>query len=437
MRLTTYRWLLRLLSPWILFSGWRRCRRAAQLAKQSPDFVPIEACLAARFGWANKNHQPGGVWIHAVSVGETRSIFPLLKRLSQDLPDCPLTVTSGSTQGAQQALRFAPVPIQHQMMPYDTPKAVNRFLDQLAPALVLMVETEIWPNLYQACFDRGIPCFLINARIKAQSFDAYQKWGGALVRQALTQTQGIACQFEVDRQRFLALGARPENTHVMGNLKFDLDPAAGLSEQAQQWRAKNHSQTRFIWVAASTHEGEEARILQAHQQLCLHHPEALLILAPRHPERFEAVNELLSQQLAPDNALAIRSKAQTVSDATSVYFADSIGEMMLWYQVADVCFVGGSLVPFGGHNILEPASLGKTVLSGPHYSNLQALYDLFIQHQAIVLTPSPTDLAHNLEFFAQNPQARHQQGQRALKNFQAQTGALERLMQLLRPWLPH
>ncbi|WP_019894655.1 3-deoxy-D-manno-octulosonic acid transferase [Hydrogenovibrio halophilus] len=430
MTLRTYRWLLRLLWPLIVWSGYRRCRKAARRAADSQDERPIEHCLAARFGRHPGPFKQGGIWVHAVSVGETRSVFPLLNALHQRAPDCPLTLTSGSTQGAQQALRFAPVPIQHQMIPYDLPGPVNRFLDQVQPRLVLMVETEIWPNLYQACSERGIPLMLINARIKQRSFRAYQKWGGKLVRQALRQTEGIAAQFPVDRERLIALGADPEKVQTLGNLKFDLEIDPNLPQQAQDWREENGLDGRFVWVAASTHEGEEALMLEAHRRLRQQVPDALLILVPRHNDRFDEVAGLLT-----DTPSAIRSRQDLIKPATQVYLADTIGELLLWYAVADTAFVGGSLVAFGGHNILEPAALGKPVLSGPDYSNLQALYDTFRRDEAIQVVESPTQLGDTLTELAQTPDQRHRQGQKAHQCFQSQTGALPKLLALLAPWL--
>ncbi len=264
MNLFTYRLLTTLALPLIAYQGWKRCKNQSELSN----------CFRARFGLNQQPLQKNGIWIHAVSVGETRSIFPLLSRLKETYPSLPLTVTSGSTQGALQALQFAPVDIQHQMIPYDYPFAVNRFLNQLQPKLVIMVETEIWPNLYQACFKRNIPILLVNARLKEKSFLAYQKWGGEIIKNALNQTQLIATQFPIDSQYFTQLGVERSKIKTLGNLKFDLDLPVDLEQQATQWKASQQLETRFIWVAASTHAhpdknqpSEEQLILQAHQQL--------------------------------------------------------------------------------------------------------------------------------------------------------------------------
>lgn len=426
MPLWFYRLLIRLLLPLILYSGWKRCRKAENRSRQNSDDVAIPHCFSSRLGLNPTQFKKGGIWIHAVSVGETRSIFPLLNQLHQRYPNQAITLTSGSTQGAQQALRFAPVPVQHQMIPYDTPGAVNRFLTQIQPQLVIMVETEIWPNLYQACSERNIPLILANARIKQQSFKAYQKWGGKLVKHALNQTQLIASQFKTDTDHLLALGAEPQRIKQLGNLKFDIELPSDLTQNAQAWRMEHGLENRFIWVAASTHADEEALMLAAHKKLLSHCDKALLILVPRHSDRFQEVAELLEQQT--DLFSAIRSQKTPITAKTQVYLADTIGELMHWFACCDAAFIGGSLVPFGGHNILEPAALAKPILSGPYYMNLQALYDTFKLTESITITQNSDRLAEALVDLADNPKLQHQQGQKAYQCFQQQTGALSKLL---------
>lgn len=440
MRLWLYRTLLFLAAPLVFYSGWKRCRKAEYLAKHEADYAPIPHCFGARFGLGRQKFQTGGIWVHAVSVGETRSIFPLLKRLKQTYPNLPITLTSGSTQGAQQALRFAPVSIQHQMIPYDYPGAVNRFLNRIQPQLVIMVETEIWPNLYQACFQRQLPLMLVNARIKARSFEAYRKWGGHLIQHALNQTRLIATQFDADTRHFLDLGAEPERIKQLGNLKFDIEVPDTLDSTAQQWRDEQGLQNRFIWVAASTHgavgaqtEAEETLMLQAHQALLQHQPDALLIIAPRHTDRFEAVDELLTQSPFKH---ATRSRQDAITPDTQVYLADTIGELMHWFAAADCAFIGGSLVPFGGHNILEPAALGKPVLSGQYHMNLQALYDSFIEDDALLISNDVAELSQQLIELADSETLRHQKAQQAYACFQKQSGALDQLMLEIETLLP-
>ncbi|GKT11875.1 MAG: 3-deoxy-D-manno-octulosonic-acid transferase [Thiomicrorhabdus sp.] len=443
MNLFTYRLLTSLALPLIAYSGWKRCRKQALLQKKQPSQPKVKACFRSRFGLNPQPYQIGGIWIHAVSVGETRSIFPLLSRFKQAYPTLPLTVTNGSTQGALQALQFSPVEIQHQMIPYDFSFAVNRFLDQIQPKLVVMVETEIWPNLYQACAERNIPIILINARLKERSFLSYQKWGGGMLANALNQTQFIAAQFPIDAEYFAKLGTHTDKIKTLGNLKFDLEIEADLIERAEDWKRDNQLNKRFIWVAASTHahpesghNSEEQLMCQAHKQLIDSMPDVasppLLIIVPRHADRFD---EVAAQIQASGLKLARRSLGDSINSETQVYLADSVGELMLWFAACDAAFIGGSLVPFGGHNILEPAVLSKAVLSGPHFRNLQALYDTFSADQALSIVQDTTELRELLTKLASRPELARELGQQAFDSFNLHSGALDKLLEEIKPLL--
>ncbi len=441
MNLFTYRLLTGIALPLIAYSGWKRCRKHKKQQQADANLANIDYCFRSRFGFNPTPFQKDGVWIHAVSVGETRSIFPLLSAIKQDFPGLPITVTNGSTQGALQALQFSPVPIQHQMLPYDYPFAVNRFLQQIQPKLVIMVETEIWPNLYQACTEKNIPVVLINARLKESSFKAYQKWGGQLIANALNQTEFVSAQFPVDAQHFSALGTDADKIKTLGNLKFDLDVDSELADRAAEFRQQNQLQKRPIWVAASTHanpedsspdKSEEQLMIDAHQMLLQHQPDALLILVPRHADRFAEVAQILDTSGLNWQQ---RSKRNTIEANTQIYLADSVGEMMLWFACANVAFIGGSLVPFGGHNILEPAALNKPVLSGPHYSNLKALFEPFVTTDAIKVVEDAQQLASTLVELIEQPEQAEQLAQRGYRCFIEQTGALQKTMQELKPYL--
>lgn len=441
MNLFSYRLITALALPLFAYSGWKRCRKHQAQQLTNPELPDIEDCLKSRFGFNTQKYQTGGVWIHAVSVGETRSIFPLLSSLKSRYPHLPLTVTNGSTQGALQALQFSPVSIQHQMLPYDYPFAVNRFLKQIKPKLVIMVETEIWPNLYQACKKQNIPIVLINARLKESSFKAYKKWGGKLISNALNQTEFIGAQFVDDANYFKDLGVSTSKTKILGNLKFDLALEDNYLQAAQNWLAENNPTHRPIWIAASTHahpnhneasQSEEQLVLDAHFQLLKAHPNALLIIVPRHADRFEAVANLLDE-----NAItwSRKSKEQPVTESTQVYLADTVGELMHWFSLCDVAFIGGSLVPFGGHNILEPAALKKPILSGPHYANLKALFEPFVEQEALTIVEGSQALAQTIEMLINNPQKADILGDKAYHCFAKQTGALERTMKAIEPFI--
>lgn len=417
---------LGVLAPLFALAGWRRCRKARILG------LRLERCLSSRWGQVPDGWKTGGIWLHAVSVGESRSIFPLLSALHQRHPHLPLTVTNGSIQGALQVRRFAPVSVQNTLIPYDYPFAVGHFLDRLQPQLVVMVETELWPNLFHACRQRGIPLVIINARLKQRSFVRYQRWGQPLVGQTLRHAHAIAAQFPIDAERLIALGADPKQVQVLGNLKFDLELPESLPDQAQTFRCQNVLDNRFVWVAGSTHASEETQVLAAHRRLLRTHPDALLILVPRHADRFESVWALLQQEGWRTQR---RTDEQPLAPDTQVLLGNTVGELLLWYAVADAAFVGGSLVPFGGHNPIEPAALAKPVLTGPHIMNLKALYDAFSACRGVHFVETDEALAETLNRLATDPTLRRQWGQQAHACYQQQAGVLERILNLLEPYL--
>lgn len=418
MTLRLYTLLLYLLSPLFLLAGWRRCRKAKRLGLKQP------FCLKSRFGAIPFHWQKGGIWLHAVSVGESRSIFPLLKALKERYPDLPITVTNGSVQGALQIQQFAPVPVQNSLIPYDFPFAMGRFLQQLQPKLVIVIETELWPHLVDQCHWREIPIMLLNARLKAASFNRYQRWGQPLVKETLQKLNLIGAQFPEDRQRLIALGASEHHVKVLGNLKFDLQIPTSVHKTAQTLRTKLGK--RFIWVAGSTHAHEEEKVLEAHAALLQHHPDALLILVPRHADRFEEVAALLTEREVP---FVRRSQGQLPNNDTRVWLGDSVGELLMWYALGDVAFVGGTLVPFGGHNILEPAALAKPVFSGPHYQNLEALYQSMLRCGGVEIVPDAKALAKKLHEYATHPHQAEKAGHQAYTCFTRHQGALPRIIQ--------
>ena len=438
MNLSVYRLLTHLGLPLFAYASWKRCKKHKHDCLTNPKLPKIEGCILSRFGFNTNHFQTNGILIHAVSVGETRSVFGLLKSLHQRHPDLPITLTNSSIQGAIHAHEFCPVPFQHQMLPFDYPFAVNRFLDQLQPKVVLMVETEIWPNLYNACQKRDIPILLINARLKQQSFEAYQKWGGSMIQKALSSANLIAAQTQEDAQRFSQLSGYQANIEILGNLKSDIEIDPALMNQAVQWRQDNQVKDRTIWVAASTHAhpkgdiSEEQLLIDTHKKLLKSSPKALLILVPRHQARF---NEVEKQLIQSGLNFEKRTSNTLINPNTQVYLADTLGEMMLWYAIADIAFVGGSLVPFGGHNILEPAALSKPVISGPHFDNLTDMFSPFLKTDSIKIVKSSQELEQQLNTFSHNPEEAQKLGHAAANCFKQQTGALDKTLSAIESYL--
>ncbi|MCY1420632.1 3-deoxy-D-manno-octulosonic acid transferase [compost metagenome] len=314
--------------------------------------------------------------------------------------------------------------VQHCYLPYDLPWAVARFLDRLQPKLAVIMETELWPNHIHQCALRGIPTVLANARLSAKSARGYARFAG-LTRPMLAEMSWIAAQTEAEAERFRLLGARPECVSVTGSIKFDLAVDPGLKERAEALRASWGADKRPIWIAASTHAGEDEIILAAHRRLLAEQSDSLLILVPRHPERFEAVHVLCQRE---GFRTVLRSSGHLVAGDTQVLLGDTMGELLFLYALADVAFVGGSLVPNGGHNLLEPAALGLPVLSGPHLFNFLDIAAQLRDAQALAEVVSAEELVWQLQCLLIEAESRRRMGAAGISVLRANHGALKRLL---------
>ena len=416
MNRTLYTLLFHLGLPLVAIRLWLRARKAPAYAKR----------VGERFALNLPAMQPGGIWVHAVSVGESIAAAPMIRALLKRYPQLPITVTCMTPTGSEriQAL-FADEPrIQHCYLPYDLPWAAARFLDRMQPTLAVIMETELWPNHIHQCAKRGIPVALANARLSARSAKGYARFA-KLTRPMLQEMSLIAVQTEVEAERFRQLGARPECVQVTGSIKFDLtiDPQLLINARAlrEQWQALE----RPVWIAASTHDGEDAIVLAAHRQLLTRYSNALLILVPRHPERFSSVFELCQSQ---GFDTVRRSTGELVNAQTQVLLGDTMGELLFLYALADSAFVGGSLVPNGGHNLLEPAALAKPVLSGPHLFNFLEIAALLRGAGALEEVDDAQGLAIAIQRLFELPQDAQRMAQAGLKVMQANQGALQRLL---------
>jgi len=372
----------------------------------------------------------GGIWVHAVSVGEVQAAASLVRALRRRYPHLPLTLTTATPTGRGRARRLFGGEVTVRYLPYDLPGPVGRFLERVRPRLGIILETELWPNLYRACERRGVPLVLASARVSERSVRRY-RWAGGLVRAALAHGVIVAAQSAADAQRFVALGADPARTPVVGNLKFDVELPAAAEDRGRALRAALGA-GRPVWVAGSTHEGEEELVLDAHARLAAAQPAALLVLVPRHPPRFEAVTALLRRRGV---AFVTRSSGAAVAPTTAVLLVDTLGELVEFYAAADVAFVGGSLVPVGGHNLLEPAALGKPVVSGPHTANAAPVARLLVEAGAAELVADGAALAACVGRLLADGAARRSAGERGRAAVSANRGALERFLALLAPLL--
>ena len=386
--------------------------------------------IAERFAFGLPRLAPGGIWVHAVSVGESIAAAPLIRELLARYPQLPITVTCMTPTGSEriQALFAGPAyggRVQHCYLPYDLPWAAARLLDRLQPRLALIMETELWPNHIHQCTRRGIPVVLANARLSARSARGYARFA-RLTAPMLAELSLIAVQTAAEAERFRQLGARNEAVEVTGSIKFDLSIDAELSPRAAALRAQWGAGQRPLWIAASTHAGEDERVLAAHRQLLEQWPDALLILVPRHPERFTSVYELCRREGLVTRR---RSSGEPVTAADQILLGDTMGELLFLYALADVAFVGGSLVPSGGHNLLEPAALGKPVLSGPHLFNFLEIAAQLREAGALGEVADESQLAERVAELWREPGRAVQMGEAGLAVLQANQGALQRLLE--------
>lgn len=366
------------------------------------------------------------LWVHTVSVGEFQGALPLIKSLQRRHPQLPLVVTTTTPTGLARAKAALGEQVHTGHLPYDLPDAVARFISRIRPAVAVIVETELWPNLFHACHRRGIPVLVVNARLSERSLRRYHRIL-PLARQTVRHATLIAARGEEDARRFIALGASPEQVSVTGNIKYDAAVPALAHEHGRQLRAQ-WGPSRLVWLAASTHDGEEAVVLHAHRLLRQQFPDCVLVLVPRHPERFERVGQLIAAQ---GWDWARRSAPQPGDSAIEVYLADTMGEMFLLYAACDVAFVGGSLVPIGGHNMLEPAALGVPAITGPYVFNFAEVAQRMEQASALVRVNDAQSLAKAVAIWLASPGARQSVGNAALQCVEQNRGAVERVADLV------
>ena len=419
MNRTLYTALFYLGLPLVAIRLWLRARKAPAYAKR----------IGERFSYGMPRLQPGGIWVHAVSVGESIAAAPMIRGLLQRYPQLPITVTCMTPTGSEriQAL-FANEPrIQHCYLPYDLPCAASRFLDRVQPKLAVIMETELWPNHIHQCAKRGIPVALANGRLSERSARGYGRFS-KLTAPMLAEMSFFAIQTEAEAQRFRDLGARAETVEVTGSIKFDLTIDPQLLQRAAELRGQWQALERPVWIAASTHEGEDEVLLDAHRRLLSSHPDALLILVPRHPERFNAVFELCQRE---GFATVRRSTGSNVDAQTSVLLGDTMGELLFLYALADSAFVGGSLVPNGGHNLLEPAALAKPVISGPHLFNFLDIAAQMREAGALAEVDDAEGLAVEVQRLFELPRDAQRMADAGLAVMRRNQGALQRLLDSL------
>lgn len=428
MRWHIFRWLysflMMLLLPFIFLRLWIRGFKLPAYRLR----------WAERLGFAPFPPLEQVVWIHAVSVGEVISAIPLINQLLAKKPDLKILVTTTTPTGSDRVQKafndMLGKRVYHCYLPYDFPFAFQPFFSRVKAEQLIIMETELWPNLLYQCERRNIDITIINGRLSPLSVKRYSLLG-QLMQQMVQPIKQVATQSALDQANFIRVGfdaARVVNT---GNIKYDFELPVYLSQEGKKLRHEIGN-NRIVWIAASTHEGEEIMALQVFQSLKKHYNDLLLFLVPRHPDRFESVAELCQSQ---GMRMARRSKKELVSTDTDVYLGDTMGELPLFYAASDIAFVGGSLMPIGGHNLLEPAALGLPVLTGPHLFNFVEISDNLVKAGGAQIVANALELEIALKRLITNPEQRFKIGEQGKQVVQNNKGALERVLNLLIPKL--
>lgn len=392
--------------------------------------IPGPARLRAR--WRERlgsvpKTEGGALWIHAASVGEVNAIAPLAEALLRSWPHRQLVISTMTVTGRAEAVRRFGDRATLVFAPLDTPVAVSRWLKRIRPQLAMVAETEIWPELYIGCQKRSVPLVLVNARMTEKALSGYLRFRPLFAR-ALAAVKLAVCQSDSDAGRFVRLGLDSDKCIVAGNLKFDLSVPGNVGEKARIWRRQWGE--RPAWVAGSTRPGEEEILLAAHRLLCRRKPDALLVLAPRHPERCGQIEDLIER-----GGLAWQTLGEDIDDATSVVLVDRIGVLLPCYAAAPAAFVGGSLVDIGGHNLLEPAALGKAVIAGPCLHQQEEAAHALRAGGALVTVETPQDVADAVLSLWTDPEHALALGRSALSVVAEGRGSLRRTLGLLRPFV--
>ncbi|PCH85597.1 MAG: 3-deoxy-D-manno-octulosonic acid transferase [Piscirickettsiaceae bacterium] len=390
-----YSALLYLLSPFLVLKLLLRGRKAPAYLSR----------WGERFGFYSKGQPQGVIWFHTVSVGEAEAAFPLITKVADEYPDAPILVTTTTPTGSARVNAFLGHRVEHVYLPYDLPGAMRRFYRQFQPKIVVILETEIWPNMLYQAKRRQVPSLMVNARLSVKSTKGYARLG-AFMTETLANLTHVCAQTQTAADRFVELGLVKDNVSVPGNIKFDIDMPASLKEQAEAIR-RDWFQQRPSWIAASTHEGEDEQVLEAFSVIKKKITNALLVLVPRHPERFDAVTKRC--ELA---GFSVTRRSQHAGEVvkSDVFLLDAMGELKLYYATVDIAFVGGSLVPTGGHNMLEPACLAVPVIFGPYVFNFVEISERLLACQAAVQISDVGHLAKTVIHLLEHSDKRSQMG---------------------------
>lgn len=419
-----YTCLLIIVSPVFLYGLYKKKEGKPRFGTRWKEHFGITPSLG------NKSSQEI-IWIHAVSVGEVLGVTPLVKQLKLNNPEYIILITTTTATGAEQVAKLGDL-VEHRYMPLDFPFAVKGFLNVIKPKIMLIMETELWPNTLAVVHSNKIPIKVVNARLSERSAVRYQKFPFIfnLFSKCLDQ---VLCQHIDDAERFIRLGINKQRVEVTGTIKFDIQIDDSIKHQGQCLRKQLATNSNGpIWIAASTHSGEDEQVLNAHQQVLAVYPQATLILVPRHPERFNHVANLIERQ---NFAMIRRSQSSSLTQPTQVYLGDTMGDMLLLLSASDVCFMGGSLVgnKVGGHNLLEPAALGVPSFIGPSFYNFKDVTNQLLEAKAVSICHDAKELAQNVIHLFSNPTELKMRSCQSLSVVSMNTGAINKTLIAIQP----
>lgn len=418
-----YTLILYLTMPLVLSRLLWRARRAPAYARRWRERFGLVPSVPV----TNAKPRPA-IWLHSVSVGETLAAVPLIKTLQRKYPEYLLIVTTTTPTGSEQVQKLFADSVYHVYAPYDLPGALRRFLTRLKPSALIIMETELWPNLIHGCRRRGIAVALVNARLSEKSARGYRRIGG-LTKPMLAELDLVAAQGQADGERFIELGLARDKLLISGNIKFDLELDQAVRDKAatlkRQWRAAGE---RPVVLAASTHQGEDEQVLNAFAEVLSAMPRVLLVLVPRHPERFDSVAALCRTR---GFHTLRRSEGAAVTSEVQILLGDTMGELLAFCGAADIAFIGGSLVPVGGHNLIEPAAWGVPVLTGPHLFNFAEVATKLDEAGGLEVCADAGELAKALLRLLDDRDSYETMAQAARTVAETNRGALDRLTERL------
>ncbi|OUR88045.1 3-deoxy-D-manno-octulosonic acid transferase [Cycloclasticus sp. 44_32_T64] len=407
-----YSALLYFLSPFFILRLLMRGRKAPAYLSR----------WGERFGWYGKAQPKGVIWFHTVSVGEAEAAFPLIDAIAKRFPEKPILVTTTTPTGSARVKAFLGHRVHHVYLPYDMPDAMRRFYRCFKPLIAIILETEIWPNMLHQAKRNGVPTIIVNARLSEKSAKGYARLG-SFMTQTLADITHVCAQTGASSERFTRLGLDTNSITVPGNIKFDIEMPAHLLEHAEVIR-RDWFQQRPSWIAASTHEGEDEKVLEAFSQVKKQLPNTLLVLVPRHPERFNTVAKLCEKR---GWTITRRSEQKSARVNSDVFLLDTLGELKLYYATVDVAFIGGSLVPTGGHNMLEAAALSVPVIFGPFVHNFTEISERLLSMQAAFQVDDAAALASRVIGLLEHSEKRDQMGSAGREFVEQNKGAVNKV----------